>query len=159
MIEEFAYNFVFEKVKAVFERNGKENEFFKYVGGIARKAKRLAVYIMSEGILKGLLFAYSKAKVYNIKKFDDVLDDKVKKLETETEWKEADDWLVVSRFVIEFIIKKFGNILNIKNAQKMCPEDVLKRLINAKDKLRFVEDRIVNALDSLSMLCFALEKR
>ena len=114
---------------------------------------------MSEGILKGLLFAYSKAKVYNIENFDDVLDDKVKKLETETEWKEADDWLVVSKFVIEFIIKKFGNILDMKNTQKMGPEDVLKRLINAKDKLRFVEDQIVNALDSLSMLCFALEKR
>ena len=59
MIEEHAYKFINENVKKLFEDKEKTDFFPKNIGGVARKAKRFVVYIMSEGLIKALLFAVS----------------------------------------------------------------------------------------------------
>lgn len=152
MIEEFAYNFIFN-IKNVFDNANTGKYFYENVGGIARKAKRFIVYVMSEGLVKALMFAYSKAKTENIQNFEEVTKNVAHK---EVEWSETYDWIVVSKFTIDFIRENFGKILGNLSTD---PEDFIGTLIANKDRLLYVEEITIKALNILSMLCFALERR
>jgi len=152
MIEEFAYNFIFN-IKNVFDNANTGKYFYENVGGIARKAKRFIVYIMSEGLVKALMFAYSKAKTENIQNFEEVTKNVAHK---RIEWSETYDWIVVSKFTIDFIKENFGKILGNLSTD---PEDFIGTLIANKDRLLYVEEITIKALNILSMLCVALERR
>jgi len=152
MIEEFAYNFIFN-IKNVFDNANTGKYFYENVGGIARKAKRFIVYIMSEGLVKALMFAYSKAKTENIQNFEEVTKNVAHK---RIEWSETYDWIVVSKFTIDFIKENFGKILGNLSTD---PEDFIGTLIANKDRLLYMEEITIKALNILSMLCVALERR
>ena len=156
MIEEFAYKFIVDNIKRLFDAKRKGDFFSRNIGGVARKAKRLAVYIMSEGLIRALLFAYSKAKTRNIEDYERTLGEAISKLNTHETWSDTYDWLVVSKYTLDFIRKEFSDILNISSG---APEDLLKALIEVGSALMYIEERVIDALNVLSMLSFALEER
>jgi len=156
MTEKFAYEFVSD-IQKLFEERNKSKLFPEIAGNIARKAKRLAIHIMSEGLPRAILFAYSKAKEERIKNFADTLSDVIEKLESDNKkaWTEAHDWLVVCKFALNFLKKNYGGLLGLSSDDL---EHVLEKLIQFEEKRIFIEEILVRALNSLSMLCFAMEK-